>query len=61
MAFDAVDADGSNSLEKEELQHVMKEVALEMKCTPPSEHDIESILAELDDDFDGSVTKTEFL
>ena len=44
LAFDAVDADGSNSLDKEELQAVMKEVAPEMQVTPPSEADIESVL-----------------
>ena len=61
LAFDAVDTDKSNSLEKEELQAVMKEVANEMQVTAPSEADIISILNELDDDFDGSVSKEEFL
>ena len=39
----------------------MKEVAQEMKVTAPSEADISSVLMELDENFDGSVDKEEFL
>ena len=61
LAFEAVDTDGSNSLDKNELAAVMKEVAQEMKVTPPTDADILSVLLELDDDFDGTVSKDEFL
>lgn len=37
LAFDEVDKDGSNSLDNIELADVMREVAISMKCMPPSE------------------------
>ena len=48
LAFNAVDADGSQSLDKEELFDIMKEVAHEMQVTPPSTTDITCVLRELD-------------
>ena len=61
MAFDAVDADGSCSLDGEELLDITQAVAVEMKINPPGENDIFEVLEQLDADNDGEVSKTEFL
>ncbi len=61
LAFEAVDADGSNSLDQEELGIIMKEVAQEMRVNPPTENDIDFMLKELDENSDGQVSKEEFL
>ena len=60
LAFEAVDADKSDYLDNEELSAIMREVAQEMRITPPTENDIEFMLKELDDDTDGNVSKEEF-
>ena len=61
MAFDAVDIDGNGALDKEELTEVMRNVASEMKVKAPTDGDIEAVLRELDEDFDGNVSKDEFM
>ena len=60
MAFEAVDADGSESLDREEIFDIMKEVAIEMNVTAPGDDDIVSVLQQLDQDQDGNVGKDEF-
>ena len=60
MAFEAVDLDNSNELEKEELAKVLRDVAKSMKINPPTENDVQAVLGELDADGDGSVSKEEF-
>ena len=40
MAFNEIDRDGSNSLDREEFFSVMKEVAREFRVTPPTDADI---------------------
>ena len=44
MAFEAVDADGSNSLDRDEIYDIMIEVAQQMMITPPGDDDIEVVL-----------------
>ena len=44
LAFDAVDADNSNSLDDSEIAKIMKEVGEEMKIMPPTEPDIALVL-----------------
>uniref|UniRef100_A0A7S3FWP8 EF-hand domain-containing protein n=1 Tax=Strombidium rassoulzadegani TaxID=1082188 RepID=A0A7S3FWP8_9SPIT len=61
LAFDAVDDDGSGGLDQKEIAEIMREVAIKMDLTPPTEEDLSAILAELDEDFDGVVDKNEFL
>jgi len=61
LAFDAVDIDGNGALDKEELTEVMRNVASEMKVKAPTDGDIEAVLRELDEDFDGNVSKDEFM
>eukprot|EP00356_Strombidium_inclinatum_P012856 CAMPEP_0170496328 /NCGR_PEP_ID=MMETSP0208-20121228/21039_1 /TAXON_ID=197538 /ORGANISM="Strombidium inclinatum, Strain S3" /LENGTH=102 /DNA_ID=CAMNT_0010772843 /DNA_START=475 /DNA_END=780 /DNA_ORIENTATION=- len=61
LAFDAVDDDGSGGLDQGEIAEIMKEVAVKMDLTPPTEDDLSAILAELDEDYDGVVDKGEFL
>ena len=60
MAFDAVDADGSKSLDQEELLEITQAVAIEMRINPPGENDIFEVLEQLDQDNDGEVSKSEF-
>ena len=60
MAFDAVDLDGSNGLDNEELYLIINEVSIMMNVTPPTSEDLEEILKSLDDDFDGVISKEEF-
>ncbi len=61
LAFEAVDIDGSNFLEKDELAEVMKNVAYDMKVKPPTDNDIDAVLRELDEDYDEKVSKDEFV
>ena len=60
MAFDVLDVDQSGQLDEEEITGIMKEVANNMKVDPPTSEDISTILQELDEDFDGQVSKDEF-
>ena len=39
----------------------MKEVSEKMGVQPPTEDDLEAVLATLDENFDGQVDKSEFL
>lgn len=48
LAFEAVDDDGSGNLDKQELGVVLKEVAIKMGITPPSDNDVQAVLQELD-------------
>ena len=61
LAFDAVDVDGSGGLDQGELAALIEGVATKMGLNPPTEEDLENILRELDDDFDGVIDKNEFL
>ena len=60
IAFDAVDEDGSGGLDQDELHTIMYEVSEQMGVTPPTKDDLQAILAQLDDDFDGVIDKDEF-
>ena len=60
LAFDTIDDDGSGGLDQCEIAGIMETVANSMGVLPPSEEDLGCILRELDDDFDGSVSKEEF-
>ena len=61
IAFDAVDEDGSGGLDTSEISNMMQDIARQMGVTPPTEADLEAILSQLDEDFDGKVDKGEFL
>ena len=61
IAFDSVDKDGSNGLDMDELAEIFKRVATKLKVNAPTKEDLETIICELDDDFDGVVSKEEFL
>ena len=60
LAFTAVDANNSGDLDHQELNDVMKEVANEMKVTPPTKDDILAVLEQLDENNDNSVNQDEF-
>ena len=59
-AFEAVDEDGSNSLDRSELRAVAMNVAFDMSIKTPTDGDVEAILDEIDTDGDGVVDKDEF-
>ena len=61
LAFDAMDTDGSGGLDIAELKVIMDRVAGELGISGPTQGDLESMLGELDDDFDGVVSKDEFM
>ena len=61
MAFEAVDADGSGQLDKQELGEVLRDVARQMNINPPSDNDVAAVLQELDQDDDAQVSKDEFV
>ena len=61
MAFDAVDTDGSNSIDVQELSLVMRQVAADHGIIPPNDLDIDFIMGELDENNDGSVDRSEFI
>ena len=60
MAFDAVDEDGSGGLDSSEIQMIMVDVAKKMGVTPPTSEDLDVILDQLDENFDGVIDKDEF-
>ena len=60
LAFDAVDEDGSGGLDQEELYTIMGQVSIQMGVTPPTPDDLQEILMQLDDNFDGVIDKREF-
>mmetsp|Transcript_9153 Transcript_9153/g.8108 ORF Transcript_9153/g.8108 Transcript_9153/m.8108 type:complete len:129 (+) Transcript_9153:20-406(+) len=60
-AFEAVDVDNSGDLDKEELTEIMQTVAFDMSVKQPSESDVEAVLREVDDNYDGKVDKLEFV
>ena len=59
LAFSAVDINGDEGLDSDELGEVMRTVATLMKVTSPTKEDIASILKELDKDKSGTVSKDE--
>ena len=60
MAFDSIDDDHSDSLDVSEIQEIMNQVAAELGISAPTLEDLEAIIKEIDDDFDGQVSKDEF-
>ena len=60
MALDSIDDDHSDSLDVSEIQEIMNQVAAELGISAPTLEDLEAIIKEIDDDFDGQVSKDEF-
>ena len=60
LAFEAADTDGNMNLDQTELSSLLKSVAREMQIVPPTDLDVQSVLLELDEDFDKCVSKDEF-
>ncbi|KAL4445937.1 hypothetical protein ABPG74_010929 [Tetrahymena malaccensis] len=59
-AFKAVDTDGSGYLERNELEKVMINVAIDIGVEKPSKEEVEEVLKELDEDGDGKLSQEEF-
>ena len=59
-AFEVMDTDGSGGLDTDELKVIMDKVAEDLGIQGPTNDDLESMLAQLDDDFDGIVSSEEF-
>ena len=60
MAFNSIDLDGSDSLDVTEIKDMMDKIADEIGISPPTLDDLEAIIKEIDDDFDGQISKDEF-
>ena len=56
-AFEAMDIDGSGGLDINELSVIMDKVADQLDITGPTTSDLETMLGQLDEDFDGIVSK----
>eukprot|EP01015_Nassula_variabilis_P033350 TRINITY_DN799_c0_g2_i10.p2 TRINITY_DN799_c0_g2~~TRINITY_DN799_c0_g2_i10.p2 ORF type:complete len:118 (+),score=42.95 TRINITY_DN799_c0_g2_i10:69-422(+) len=61
QAFDVMDADGSGSVSRAELQMMMTNVAKTANIAPPSSSDIDKAMEVLDANGDGSVDFEEFI
>ena len=61
MAFDHIDEDCSGGLDVDEISVIMHDVAIKMGVTPPTQEDLQAILAQLDENSNGQVDKGEFL
>jgi len=59
-AFKAVDIDGSGYLERNELEQVMINVAVDIGVEKPSKDEVEEVLKELDENGDGKLSQQEF-
>ena len=53
MAFNSIDLDGSDSLDVTEIKDIMDQIADEIRISPPTLDDLEAIIREIDEDFDG--------
>lgn len=59
-AFKAVDTDGSGFLERNELEQVMINVAVDIGVEKPTKEEVEEVLKELDENGDGKLSQQEF-
>jgi len=59
-AFKAVDADGSGFLERDELEKVMVNVAVDIGVEKPTREEVDEVLKELDENGDGRLSIDEF-
>ncbi len=59
-AFDAVDLDNSGYLERNEVEVVMKNVAVDLGVQKPSDKEIDDVIKELDKNNDGRLSVDEF-
>ena len=57
LAFDSIDVDGSGGLDQSELEDIMLIVAKQIGVVPPTSEDLQNIMMQLDDDYDGIVSK----
>ena len=60
MAFRAIDKDGSGSIERSELEEVLRTVANTMGIPQPTENDLDALLYEMDQNNDDNVDEEEF-
>lgn len=58
--FEAVDTDGSGSIDRRELKNAMESVAREANIKAPSDADVDEVLTGLDADNSGTIDVTEF-
>lgn len=61
IAFDKIDLNKDQFLESSELIGVMQMMADSMGVPNPTEADLEAIMKDLDDNYDGRVDKDEFV
>ena len=60
VAMRTVDADGSGSVDKQELGNIMRQVALDVGDDIPNNEDIDEVFKEFDNDQDQKINFDEF-
>ena len=60
-AFDSVDTDGSGQIDQEELTKVMQQISGDLGTEPPTNAEVQEVLAHLDADKSGKIDFNEFI
>ena len=60
VAFDSVDTDKSGTIDANELEKVMGQIAQDMGADPPTKDDVNEVLEHLDTDKSGKIDFNEF-
>ncbi|CAG9329935.1 unnamed protein product [Blepharisma stoltei] len=60
VAMKTIDTNDSGTLDPDELGNIMRQVAIDVGDTPPSDSDIREVFAELDKNNDGYIDFDEF-
>jgi Ca2+-binding EF-hand superfamily protein len=60
IAFDSVDTDKSGTIDAQELEKVMVQIATDMGAEPPTKEDVLEVLQHLDADNSGKIDFNEF-
>jgi len=60
VAFDSVDTDHSGTIDGDELEKVMVQIASDMGADPPTKEDVMEVLEHLDEDNSGKIDFQEF-
>ena len=60
VAFDSVDSDKSGTIDANELEKVMVQIATDMGADPPTKEDVCEVLEHLDTDKSGKIDFNEF-
>jgi len=59
-AFHAVDADENGSIDIEELEEMMKDIASDLDISAPTKHEVMEVMENIDEDQSGTIDFEEF-